>query len=224
MRRYRFRLHLLLRKKLRRPDIGRGTIVNRIVEPLNARGDGDVTQLLVMARDGDREAMNRLLPLVYAELRRVAERQLRGERQEHTLGASGLIHEAYLKLVDQMQVDWQSREHFFAISARAMRQVLIDYARRKNADKRGGDRQRTSLDGKDVSPEQRLDELLALDQALERLRGIDDRLRQIVEFRFFCGLTEQETADLLGVTPRTVQRDWVKARAWLYKELYPKRD
>ena len=192
----------------------------RIVEPLDVRGGGDVTQLLVMARDGDREAMDRLLPLVYTELRRVAERQLRGERREHTLGASGLIHEAYLKLVDQMQVDWQSREHFFAISARAMRQVLIDYARMKNAEKRGGDWNRTSLDGKGVSPDQRLEELLALDQALERLRRIDDRLRRIVEYRFCCGLTEQETAELMGVTPRTVQREWVKARAWLYKELY----
>ena len=110
----------------------------RSVQPLDVKHNGDVTQLLVMARQGDREAMDRLLPLVYSELRRVAERQLRGERREHTLGASGLIHEAYLKLVDQMQVDWQSREHFFAIAARAMRQVLIDYARRKNAEKRGG--------------------------------------------------------------------------------------
>ncbi len=101
---------------------------------MRVRDGGDVTQLLVMAREGDREAMDRLLPLVYTELRRVAERQLRGERREHTLGASGLIHEAYLKLVDQMQVDWQSREHFFAVSARAMRQVLIDYARKKNAE------------------------------------------------------------------------------------------
>lgn len=122
------------------------------MEPLDVRSGGDVTQLLVLAREGDREAMDRLLPLVYTELRRVAERELRGERREHTLGASGLIHEAYLKLVDQMHVDWQSREHFFAISARAMRQVLIDYARKKNAEKRGGDWNRTSLDGKGVSP------------------------------------------------------------------------
>ena len=181
---------------------------------------GDVTRLLVRAREGSREAVEELLPLVYAELRRVAGRQLRNERGDHTLGASGLINEAYLKLADQLQVDWQSREHFYAIAARAMRQVLIDYARKRNAEKRGGDWDRTSLDNKGLGFDAPLADLLALDQALERLNGIDERLRRIVEYRFFCGLTEKETAELLGVTVRTVQRDWMKARAWLYKELY----
>ena len=181
---------------------------------------GDVTRLLVRAREGSREAVEELLPLVYAELRRVAGRQLRNERGDHTLGASGLINEAYLKLADQLQVDWQSREHFYAIAARAMRQVLIDYARKRNAEKRGGDWDRTSLDNKGLGFDAPLADLLALDQALDRLSGIDERLRRIVEYRFFCGLTEKETADLLGVTVRTVQRDWMKARAWLYKELY----
>lgn len=181
---------------------------------------GDVTRLLVRAREGSREAVEELLPLVYAELRRVAGRQLRNERGDHTLGASGLINEAYLKLADQLQVDWQSREHFYAIAARAMRQVLIDYARKRNAEKRGGDWDRTSLDNKGLGFDAPLADLLALDQALDRLSGIDERLRRIVEYRFFCGLTEKESAELLGVTVRTVQRDWMKARAWLYKELY----
>ena len=172
------------------------------------------------AREGSREAVEELLPLVYAELRRVAGRQLRNERGDHTLGASGLINEAYLKLADQLQVDWQSREHFYAIAARAMRQVLIDYARKRNAEKRGGDWDRTSLDNKGLGFDAPLADLLALDQALDRLSGIDERLRRIVEYRFFCGLTEKESAELLGVTVRTVQRDWMKARAWLYKELY----
>jgi RNA polymerase sigma factor (TIGR02999 family) len=182
---------------------------------------GEVTRLLVQVRDGDTGAMDRLLPLVYGELRRVAGRQLRRERGEHTLGASALIHEAYLKLVDQAQVDWKSREHFFAVAARAMRQVLIDYARKRNAEKRGADWDRTTFDKKQIGFDTPLEEVLALDAALGRLDQIDPRLRRVVEYRFFCGLTEQETADLLQVNVRTIQRDWLKARAWLYKELYP---
>jgi len=194
-----------------------------------------VTRLLVRAREGNREAVEELLPLVYNELQRVARRQIRNERGDHTLGASGLVNEAYLKLAGQLQVDWQSREHFFAIAARAMRQVLIDYARKRNAEKRGGDWERISLgniaagniaagnmDGasRGLGFDAPLADLLALDQALERLSAVDERLRRIVEFRFFCGLTEKETAELIGVTVRTVQRDWIKARAWLYNELY----
>ena len=189
-----------------------------------------MTRLLVRAREGNREAVEELLALVYNELQRVARRQIRNERGDHTLGASGLVNEAYLKLVYQLQVDWQSREHFFAIAARAMRQVLIDYARKRNAEKRGGDWERTSLDniaagniagaGRGLGFDAPLADLLALDQALERLSAVDERLRRIVEFRFFCGLTEKETAELIGVTVRTVQRDWIKARAWLYNELY----
>lgn len=190
------------------------------MESETPKDPGDVTQLLVQARSGDRAAMDQLLPLVYAELRRVAQRQLRGERGGHTLGASALINEAYLKLVDQLRVDWQSREHFFAIAARAMRQILIDYARKRKAEKRGGDWNRTSLDNKGIGFDAPLEDLLALDESLERLSGVDERLRKIVEYRFFCGLTEQETADLLGVNVRTIQRDWAKARAWLYNEMY----
>ena len=181
---------------------------------------GEVTQLLFRARDGDRDALDQMLPLVYNELRRVAQRQIRKERGEHTLGASGLINEAYLKLVDQVRVDWQSREHFYAVAARAMRQILIDYARKRNAEKRGAEWNRTTFERKQFGLDSPLEELLALNEALDRLDAIDHRLRQLVEYRYFCGLTEKETADLLGVTERTVQRDWVKARAWLYKELY----
>ena len=211
---------------MRRTCEQRDTYHDKIVGvELPGQPAGDVTQLLVRAREGNREAVEELLPLVYTELQRVARRQLRNERGDHTLGASGLINEAYLKLVDQLQVDWQSREHFYAIAACAMRQVLIDYARKRNAEKRGGDWARTSLDNiavdnKGVGFDAPLADLLALDQALERLSGIDERLRRIVEYRFFCGLTEMETAELIGVTVRTVQRDWIKARAWLYNELY----
>lgn len=182
---------------------------------------GDVTNLLRDARRGDRSAFDRLLPAVYDEMRNVARRQLRKERDGHTLFATALVHEAYLKLMGQAEVEWQDRAHFFGIAARAMRQILIDYARRRMAEKRGGAWQRTTFTNKDVGMEIPLDDLLALDEALDRLGELDERLRQVVEYRFFGGMTEEETATLLGVTPRTVQRDWVKARAWLYKELYP---
>ena len=179
---------------------------------------GDVTRLLVRAREGSREAVEELLPLVYAELRRVAGRQLRNERGDHTLGASGLINEAYLKLADQLQVDWQSREHFYAIAARAMRQVLIDYARKRNAEKRGGDWDRTSLDNKGLGFDAPLADLLALDQALDRLSGIDERLRRIVEYRLWgihllgphatcCGRTSNSLPRAAGTAPdRLVRR------------------
>jgi len=182
----------------------------------------EVTALLRNVKNGDREAFDRLLPKVYGELRRVAERQLWRERQGHTLRATALVHEVYLKLVDQAQVEWQGRAHFLAVSARAMRQILIDHARRKAAEKRGGDWERTTLgSGEGFGVEMSMEDLLALDQALEDLEKLEPRLRQVVEYRFFGGMTEQQISEVLGVTTRTVQRDWVKARAWLYKELYP---
>jgi RNA polymerase sigma factor (TIGR02999 family) len=181
---------------------------------------GDVTRLLGQACAGDRQAFDQLLPVIYQELRRVAERQLRRERPDHTLGVSGLVHEAYLKLVDQLQVDCQCREHFYSLAARAMRQILVDYARKRQAGKRGGEWNRTSIENKQLGFDSPLEELLAVEEALEKLGRTDERLRKLVEYRFFCGLSEQETAELLGVTVRTVQRDWVKARAWLYRELY----
>ncbi len=181
---------------------------------------GDITGLLVKAGAGDRHALDSMFPLVYAELRRLAGGQLRRERPGHTLGVSGLVNEAYLKLVDQTQVDWRGREHFYAIAARAMRQILIDYARRRNAGKRGDGKPHTNLDDKQIGVDAPLDEVLALDEALNRMDQIDSRMRRVVEYRYYCGLSEQETAELLGVTVRTVQREWVKARAWLYDELY----
>ncbi|MCW5978846.1 MAG: sigma-70 family RNA polymerase sigma factor [Bryobacteraceae bacterium] len=183
-------------------------------------GQGYITTLLAQAGDGDRDALDRLFPLVYGELRRVAAHQIRRERPWHTLGVSGLVNETYLKLVDQPKVDWRGREHFFAIAARAMRQILIDYARRRSAEKREGERKRTTFEGKQIGLDASLEDLLALDKALDRLDGMDSRMRHLVEYRYFLGLTEQETAELLGVTLRTVQREWVKARAWLNSELY----
>ncbi len=178
---------------------------------------GNLTVLLNRAGQGDRAALDELLPLVYNELRRVARHKMAGERPGHTLGVSGLVNEAYLKLIGGENPDWRSREHFFSLAARAMRQVLIDYARKRGAAKRDHEHT-TMVDVADM--DLHLEDLLALDQALERLAQIDNRMRRVVEYRFFCGLTDQETAALLGVTERTVQREWIKARAWLYEELY----
>jgi RNA polymerase sigma factor (TIGR02999 family) len=182
---------------------------------------GNVTQLLLEAQTGDRAALNRLLPLVYDELRRVAQRQMRRERPGHTLLTTGLVHEAYLKLVDEAQVEWQGRAHFFGIAARAMRQILVDHARRRGAEKRGGQWRRTTLADERLGLGVPMEELLALDLALDRLDALDPRLREVVEYRFFAGMNEEEIGEVLGVSARTVRRDWVKARAWLYKELYP---
>jgi RNA polymerase sigma factor (TIGR02999 family) len=182
---------------------------------------GDVTRLLKEARAGDREAFDYLMPLIYNELRRIAHRQLGREYHPITLNATGLVHEAYLKLVGQIEVDWQSRAHFLGVAARAMRQILIDQARKRNAEKRGGEWHRTTIAGKQLGFSVELEDLLGLDDALDRLGRLDERLRTVVEYRFFGGMTEKEIAEVLGVSERSVNRDWVKARAWLYKELYP---
>jgi len=180
-----------------------------------------VTRLLHAVRDGDPSAFDRLMPLVYEELRRVAGRQLRCERSSAAPRTTALVHELYLKLVDQTQVDWQGRAHFFTIAARAMRQILVDHARRRNAKKRGGDWDRVPLAERLLADDTKREDLLALDDALDRLDAVDERLRAVVECRFFVGMTENEIAEVLDVSARTVQRDWVKARAWLYSELYP---
>ena len=183
---------------------------------------GDVTVLLGRLRTGDREAFDRVFPLVYGELRRIADRQLRGERSDHTLQPTALVNEAYVKLAGGAGMDYQDRVHFVAVAARAMRQILVDHARRRDAAKRGGGHANTTLDGKEIGFGAAGSdvELLALDAALDRLEKLDPRTRQVVEFRFFGGLTDGEIAEVLDVTTRTVQRDWVKGRAWLYKELY----
>jgi len=190
-------------------------------EATHETGPSEITELLVRAREGDQTAFDRVFPLVYDELRRVAGYQLQGERGGHTLQPTALVNEAYMKLAGSPGADWRDRAHFVAIAARAMRQVLVDHARRRGAAKRGGDRQQTTLSGVPLGVDLNSEELLALDEALQRLDALDSRLRQVVEYKFFGGLTDKETAELLGVTPRTAQRDWVKARAWLYRELYP---
>jgi len=199
-------------------------------------GADDLASGAVGAREAARQAaLERLMPLVYGELRKVAHRQLGAERSGHTLNTTALVHEAYLKLADQTRVDWADRAHFFAVAARAMRRILVDYARRHRALRRGGGLRPVSLDavsdaegvdaagppGLQVAVAARADELVALDEALERLAAVDARLARVVECRFFAGLTEAETAEVLGVTPRTVTRDWAKAKTWLYQELRP---
>ena len=181
-------------------------------------GDADITGLLRAWRAGDGRAFDRLLPLVYEQLRRVARGQLERERRGHTLSATAVVHEAYLKLADQKRVQWADRSHFFAIATQAMRRILVDYARRYRAEKRGGALERVSL-SEAMLVEERADNLIALDEALRELAAVDSRLSSVVECRFFGGLTEEETAEVLGVTARTVRRDWTKARGWLNQAL-----
>ncbi len=178
----------------------------------------DVTELLIAYRDGEKDAFDRLLPMVYDDLRRIARRQL-GRSRNQTLSTTGLVHESYLKIVDQTRVNWQDRGHFLAISARAMRQVIITYARRRGALKRGGGERAVTLDENRIAIADQAERLLALDQALERLGERNERLAKVVECRFFAGLSEEETAEALGVSLRTAQRDWMRARAWLKQEL-----
>lgn len=183
----------------------------------DASRQGDVTQLLQAAREGERGALDRLIAVVYDELRVMARRQLSRERSGHTLHATALVHEAYVKLAGG-PIDATDRAHFLAIAARAMRQILVDHARRKKAQKRGGEWEITTLTDGSRSVEFNPEEMLALDRALDEL---DERQRQVVEFRFFGGMEETEIATVLAVSERTVRRDWVKARAWLYRSLYP---
>lgn len=180
---------------------------------------GEVTQLLVQIHAGNKEAEERLIRLVYAELRRLAAHYLRGESPDHTLQPTALVHEAYIRLTGMQQIDWQSRSHFFATSAIAMRRILVDHARAKRAEKREGFREAISLENVLVVSPSRSTDLLALDEALERLVKIDARRSRVVELRFFGGLNEEETAHVLGISARTVKRDWRIAKAWLYNEV-----
>lgn len=186
--------------------------------------DREITEALIALRHRAPGALDRLMPLVYDELRRVAHRQLGAEPTGHTLSTTALVHEAYLKLVDQSRTEWQDRAQFFAIASRAMRRILIDYARRHRALRRGGGPNGArpvpvALDEAEIPVEQRADALIALDEALERLGRMDARLARVVECRFFGGLTEPETATALGISRRTVAREWAVARGWLYQEL-----
>jgi RNA polymerase sigma factor (TIGR02999 family) len=189
--------------------------------PEQAPGPGEITALLRRMRSGDAEARDRLFPLVYDELRRAAQRALRGERPDHSLRATELVHEVYLKLGGTADAPWHDRAHFVGVAARAMRQILVDHARRRGAVKRGGGWARTTLEDVGASDAMPPEEILALDEALSRLDTFDPRLRAVVEYRFFGGLGDREIAELLGVSERTINRDWTKARAWLYRELYP---
>ncbi len=174
-----------------------------------------VTDLVLQLSHGDPRTVDQLLPLVYGELRRLAERYMSRERPDHTLTTTALVHEAYLRLVDQTRVEWQDRSHFLAVAAIAMRRILIEHARRRNVSKREGQRQRVSLSGLSSAQDDSAETLLALNDALERLGTLNPRLVQVVECRYFLGLTDEETAAALGVTSRTVRRDWIKAKGWL---------
>ena len=179
----------------------------------------EVTRLLVDWREGDQTALERLLPLVYDELHRMAARYMRGERPGHSLQTSALVNEAYLRLADYKQMQWQDRAHFFAVAAQAMRRILIDFARARQNLKRGGGAERVSLDEALVMTPEGGADLLALDEALGRLGDFNPRQARVVELRYFGGLRDEEVAEVLGTAPRTVRHDWSLARTWLYREL-----
>lgn len=186
---------------------------------MSAADRAQTTILLTQAQGGDASAAERLAPQIYEELRRLAAIYLRGERPDHTLQPTALVHEAYLRLIDASRVDWRDRAHFFRTAARAMRRVLVDHARARGAEKRAGARQRITLAGVDPELAGPDFELLALDELLERLAVLHERHAQVVELRFFGGLTIAETAAALGVSETTVEDDWAMARAWLQRQL-----
>jgi RNA polymerase sigma factor (TIGR02999 family) len=182
-------------------------------------GTSDVTELLVAWSQGNERAQGQLIEIVYAELKKLAKAYLRRERPDHSVASTALVHEAYLKLVDQRRVKWQNRSHFFGIAAQAMRRILVDHARANRAAKRGGGEGRVHADHQDVPFLPPDVDVLALDVALSRLETVEPRWSRLVELRFFAGLTVDETASVLDVSPATVKRDWGLARAWLYREL-----
>ena len=190
------------------------------------RGSGghDVTSLLIKWRQGDRTALDELIPLVYRELRRVASARLRGEQPGGALQTTALVHEAYLRFVDLHRLTLENRTHFFAVAARLMRQILVDHARRAHAGKRGGGVTLIAIDSGSPAVTPDLVDVLALDRALEELTMVEERLCRVVEFRFFAGLTIDETAATLGVSAATVERDWMVAKAWLYDRLFTRRE
>jgi len=185
-------------------------------------GSQQITHLLLAWGDGDQTALEKLMPLVYEELRRVAARHMRRQGPGHTLQTTALVNEAYVRLIDSSQVRWQNRAHFFAVSAQMMRRILIDFARSRRYLKRGGGVQQVSLDETLAVAPERGSDLLELDEALTRLAALSGRQAQIVELRYFGGLSEEEAAEALKISVRTVQRDWNLARLWLYRELTKK--
>jgi RNA polymerase sigma factor (TIGR02999 family) len=192
---------------------------NPFIEPPMQSEPNDITRLLIAWRNGEAEALDDLMPLVHRELKRIARNFMRRQRVGHTLQTTALVNEAFVRLVDSDKVNWQDRSHFFAMSAQLMRRVLVDAARRRNSEKRGGERIQVSLaeDVRSVEPDGV--DVVAIDEALQRLAALNQRQCQIVELRYFGGLTEDEIAETLNVSTRTVRRDWNVARAWLYREL-----
>jgi RNA polymerase sigma-70 factor (ECF subfamily) len=180
---------------------------------------GEVTQLLLDWGNGNQAALNRLTPLVYEELHRLAHRHMRLERPNHTLQTSALVNEAYVRLVDQRNLHWKNRAHFFSIASRLMRRILVDLARAHHRAKRGGGALQVSLDEAAIISRERAAELVALDEALTRLAAIDQRKSQVVELRFFGGMSVEETAEALRVSPITIKREWSTAKAWLYRAI-----
>ena len=186
---------------------------------MRSHSQQEVTQLLLAWRQGDEAALGQLMPLVYQELRRLAHRRMRQENPNHTLQTTALVNEAYLRLVDCQQVNWQNRAHFFALSSRMMRRILVDFARSQRYQKRGGRAQRVTLDEGLVVSRERGEDVVALDEALKSLAADDPRKGQVVELRFFGGLSVKETAEVLQVSARTVVREWELAKVWLLHEL-----
>jgi RNA polymerase sigma factor (TIGR02999 family) len=186
--------------------------------------DPSVTQALIDLSRGERAALDRLLPVIYEHLHRIAERELRRERPDHTLSPTALVHEAYLKLVQLDRISWQGRDHFFGACAQVMRRILISYARMKRAEKRGGAlAEPVTLENAIVAATERPEELIALDEALSRLASMSERQAHVVECRFFAGMDVEQTARVLSISAATVKRDWALARAWLNRELAPER-
>jgi len=179
----------------------------------------NLTALLLEWRSGDEEALEKLTPLVYDELRRIAHRYMRRERNGHTLQTTALVNEAYSRLVAEKRIDWEGRNHFFAVMSQVMRHILTDHARRRRYTKHGGEFKQVSLGETDLMSHERAAELVALDEALSELASFDQRKSQVVELRYFGGLSLQETADILGISLMTVRRDWRAAKAWLYRAL-----
>jgi RNA polymerase sigma factor (TIGR02999 family) len=179
----------------------------------------EITHLLLQLTEGRREVLDQLMPVVYEELKSVAQAQLRRERPGHTLNTTALVHEAYLKLINVEKVQWRDRAHFFAMAARLMRRILIDYARTRNRDKRGGGAVAVTLDDSLQLSGEQAEDLVELDEALTRLESLSERQARVVEYRCFAGLSVEETAAVLETSPATVKRDWAFARAWLNREL-----
>lgn len=189
------------------------------MEAEETRSRVNVTQLLVDWSKGDSAALERLMPIIYNELRRLAAHYMRKERPDHTLQPTALVHEAYLRLIDQKTVRWQNRAHFFGLAARMMRRVLVDHARGQRRAKRGGGLRKVEIEGADELARDAAEDIVALDDALIALAAMDPRKCQVVELRYFAGMSVQETAEVLGVSVNTVMRDWTAAKAWLYNEI-----